>query len=75
MAHYLVALLFGTHIPENIWASVHVRAHRKADHLGASELFAYREHVGRNGPSTYGSRAIRYDGYSRVRASGKDGDQ
>jgi hypothetical protein len=38
MAFYLVALLFGTRVAETILASVHVRAHRQAGHMGASDL-------------------------------------
>ena len=38
MALYLVALLFGTLVAETILASVHVRAHQKAGHMGASDL-------------------------------------
>jgi ABC-type transport system involved in cytochrome bd biosynthesis fused ATPase/permease subunit len=56
MALYLVALLFGTLVAETILASVHVRAHQKAGHMGASDLIkTLQKHLARRGPSTYGS--------------------
>jgi len=33
-----VAMLFGTRVAETILASVHVRAHRQAGHMDASDL-------------------------------------
>ena len=55
MALYLVALLFGTLVAETILASVHVRAHRQAGHMGASDLIkTLQKHLARRGPSTYG---------------------
>jgi hypothetical protein len=60
MALYLVALLFGTHAAETILASVRVRAHQQAGHMGASDLIkALQKHLARRGPSTYGSRPFR----------------
>jgi hypothetical protein len=57
MALYLVALLFGTLVAETILASVHVRAHQQAGHIGASDLIkALQKHLARRGPSIYGSR-------------------
>jgi hypothetical protein len=38
VALYEVALLFGTLVAETILASVHVRAHKQAGHMGASDL-------------------------------------
>ena len=38
MARYEVAGLFGTHAAETILASAHVRAHRQAGHMDASDL-------------------------------------
>src|SRR5260370_9281739 len=38
VALYEVALLFGTLVAETILASVHVRAHRQAGHMDASDL-------------------------------------
>jgi hypothetical protein len=35
---YKVALLFGTLVAETILASVHVRAHKQAGHMDASDL-------------------------------------
>jgi hypothetical protein len=56
MALYLVALLFGTLVAETILASVHVRAHQQAGHIGASDLIkALQKHLARRGPSIYGS--------------------
>ena len=58
MALYLVALLFGTLVAETILASVHVRAHRQAGHMGASDLIkTLQKHLARRGPSTYGVSA------------------
>jgi hypothetical protein len=59
MAIYLVALLFGTLVAETILASVHVRAHQQAGHMGASDLIkALQKHLARRGPSTYGSSSL-----------------
>jgi len=56
MALYLVALLFGTLVAETILASVHVRAHQQAGHMGASDLIKTLQiHLARRVPSTYGS--------------------
>jgi hypothetical protein len=56
MALYLVALLFGTLVAETILASVHVRAHQQAGHMGASDLIkTLQKHLARRRPSTYGS--------------------
>ena len=38
VALYEVALLFGTLVAETILASVHVRAHKQAGHMDASDL-------------------------------------
>ena len=38
MALYEVVLLYGTLVAETILASVHVRARKKAGHMGASDL-------------------------------------
>jgi hypothetical protein len=38
VARYEVALLFGTLVAETILASVHVRAHKRAGHMDASDL-------------------------------------
>jgi hypothetical protein len=38
VALYEVAVLFGTLVAETILASVHVRAHKQAGHMGASDL-------------------------------------
>ena len=59
MALYLVALLFGTLVAETILASVHVRAHQKAGHMGASDLIkTLQKHLARRGPSTYGKSLV-----------------
>jgi hypothetical protein len=57
MAPYKVAMLFGTLVAETILASVHVRAHRQAGHMDASDrIKATAKHLARRGPSTYGLR-------------------
>jgi hypothetical protein len=38
VALYEVAVLFGTLVAETILASVHVRAHKQAGHMDASDL-------------------------------------
>jgi hypothetical protein len=38
VALYEVDILFGTLVAETILASVHVRAHKQAGHMGASDL-------------------------------------
>ena len=38
VALYEVAILFGTLVAETILASVHVRAHKQAGHMDASDL-------------------------------------
>ena len=54
MALYLVAVLFGTLVAETILASVHVRAHRQAGHMDASDLIkTLQKYLARRGPSTY----------------------
>jgi len=58
--HFPVALhevvyLFGALVAETILASVHVRAHKQAGHMDASDLIkALQIHLARRGPSTYG---------------------
>ena len=56
MALYLVALLFGTLVAETILASVHVRAHQQAGHMGASDLIknTAKTPCEEGRPSTYG---------------------
>src|SRR3954466_4554276 len=54
VALHEVAHLFGTLIAETILASVHVRARRKAGHMGASDLIKALQNLARKGPSTYG---------------------
>jgi hypothetical protein len=55
VALYEVDILFGTLVAETILASVHVRAHKQAGHMGASDLIkALQKHLARRGPSTYG---------------------
>ena len=49
MALYLVALLFGTLVAETILASVHVRAHRQAGHMDASDLIKTLQNTLRGG--------------------------
>jgi hypothetical protein len=57
MALYLVAILFGTLVAETILASVHVRAHQQAGHMGASDLIKTLQiHLARRVPSTYGRK-------------------
>ena len=53
-SYYEVAHLFGTLIAEIILASVHVRARKKAGHMGASDLIKALQNLARRGPSTYG---------------------
>ena len=38
VAFYEVAILFGTSVAETILASAHVRAHKQAGHMDASDL-------------------------------------
>ena len=54
VALYEVANLFGALIAEPILASVHVRARKKAGHVGASDLIKALQNLARRGPSTYG---------------------
>jgi hypothetical protein len=62
MASHQVACLFGTRVAETILASVHVRAHRQAGHMGASDLIkALHKNLARRGPSTYGFGIISMD--------------
>ena len=49
MALNLVALLFGTLVAEIILASVHVRAHQQAGHMGASDLIKALQNTLRGG--------------------------
>jgi hypothetical protein len=54
-----VAVLFGTLVAETILASVHVRAPKKAGHMGASDLIkALQNTFARSGSSTYGKSAV-----------------
>ena len=41
VALYEVAVLFGTLVAETILASVHVRAHKQAGHMDASDLIKH----------------------------------
>jgi len=51
---YKVALLFGTLVAETVLASVHVRAHKQAGHMDASDLIkALQSTLQGGGPSTY----------------------
>jgi hypothetical protein len=51
VAIYKVAPLFGTRVAETILASVHVRTHQQAGHMGASDLVkATATHLARRGP-------------------------
>jgi hypothetical protein len=60
VALYEVANLFGTLVAETILASVHVRAHKQAGHMDASDLIkALQKHLARRGPSTYGECPIK----------------
>jgi hypothetical protein len=71
MALYLVALLFGTLVAETILASVHVRAHQKAGHMGASDLIkTLQKHLARRGPSTYGSSSSAPSPHVTIRLPG-----
>ena len=54
VALYEVANLFGTLVAETILASVHVRARKQAEHMGASDLIKALQNRARRGPSTYG---------------------
>jgi hypothetical protein len=49
MALYEVAMLFGTLVAETILASVHVRAHRQAGHMDASDLIGTLQNASRGG--------------------------
>jgi hypothetical protein len=49
VAPYKVANLFGTLIAETILASVHVRAHQQAGHMGASDLIKALQNTLRGG--------------------------
>jgi hypothetical protein len=60
VALYEVVNLLGTLVAETILASVHVRARKKAGHMGASDLInAAAKHLARRGPSTYGECGLR----------------
>src|SRR4051812_23825710 len=55
VALYEVVQLFGTLVAETILASAHVRAHKQAGHMDASDLIKETaKHLARRGPSTYG---------------------
>jgi hypothetical protein len=45
MALYEVAILFGTLVVETILASVHVRAHKQAGHMDASDLIEAPQNI------------------------------
>lgn len=49
VAIYKVAPLFGTRVAETILASVHVRAHRQAGHMDASDLIKAVQNTLRGG--------------------------
>jgi hypothetical protein len=49
VALYEVALLFGALVAETILASVHVRAHKQAGHMGASDLIKALQNILRGG--------------------------
>jgi hypothetical protein len=49
MALYFVALLFGTLVAETILASAHVRVHRQAGHMDASDLIKTLQNTLRGG--------------------------
>jgi len=49
VALYEVAHLFGTLVAETILASVHVRAHKKAGHMEASDLIKALQKILRDG--------------------------
>jgi hypothetical protein len=56
VALYKVAILSGTSVAETILASAHVRAHKQAGHMDASDLIKETvKHLARRGPSTYGT--------------------
>jgi len=42
-------MLFGTSVAETILASVHVRAHQQAEHMGASDLIKALQNTLRGG--------------------------
>jgi hypothetical protein len=49
VALYEVAVLFGTLVAETILASVHVRAHKQAGHIDASDLIKALQNTLRGG--------------------------
>lgn len=49
MALYEVAHLFGSLVAETILASVHVRAHKQAGHMDASDLVKALQNILRGG--------------------------
>src|SRR5215208_6814151 len=49
VALYEVAHLFGTLVAETILASVHVRARKQAEHMGASDLIKALQNILRGG--------------------------
>src|SRR5215213_7611619 len=62
VALYEAANLFGTLVAKTILASVHVRARKKAGHMGASDLInAAAKYLARSGPSTYGESGLECD--------------
>ena len=58
VARYEVAHLFGTLIAETILASVHVRAHKQAGHMGASDLIKALQNTLRGGGRPHMGNAV-----------------
>ena len=57
---YRAERLFGDPVAETILASVHVRSHHQAGHMGASDLInMLQNHLARTGPSTYGGKVTK----------------
>ena len=58
MALYEVVYLFGTLVAETILASVHVRAHKQAGHMDASDLIKALQNTLRGGGRPHMERDV-----------------
>src|SRR3954451_15198738 len=63
VALYEAAHLLGTLIAKTILASVHVRARKKAGHMGASDLIKALQNLARRGPFSNRSSPVRIPVY------------
>jgi hypothetical protein len=65
VALYEVALLFGTFVAETILASVHVRAHKQAGHMDASDLIKALQNTLRGGGRPHMENRVATDLFRR----------